>query len=190
MNQKAFVNIALIILVAIVIAGVVGYFVLRESSTQPILPTVEQLPTTQNKPPSVDQTPTSTFTDNTFSTNLNGYLETCMDTSAMYKRKNDLWGKVSNELPGKGLYYLDNKFVGYGMCDVVVCIELPKPYTIQLVEYKKVGEKAPPSDTGITANTLPVYQTVSLSGDVKIDIQYFSDKNCQNKNTFSTVIKR
>jgi hypothetical protein len=113
-----------------------------------------------------------------------------MDTSAMYKRVNGSWEKVSTDLPGKGLYYLDNKFVGYGMCDVVVCTELPKPYTMQLVEYRKVSEKVPPSDSGSTANTLPVYQTVSLSGDVKIDIQYFSDKTCQNKKTFSTVIKR
>ena len=142
-------------------------------------------PTASNNPATWE-----TYRNDDFSTNLNGYFETCMDTSAMYKRINGSWEKVSTELPGKGLYYLDNKFVGYGMCDVVVCTELPKPYTTQLVEYKKVGEKAPPSNSGSTANTLPVYQTVSLSGDVKIDIQYFSDKNCQNKKTFSTVIKR
>ena len=108
----------------------------------------------------------------------------------MYKRINGSWEKVSSKLQGKGLYYLDDKFVGYGMCDVFVCSELPNPYAIQLVEYKKVGEKTPPPDSGSTANALPVYQTISLSGDIKIDIQYFSDKNCQNKKTFSTVIKR
>jgi hypothetical protein len=190
MSQKGFSNIALVILVVVIIAGAVGYFALRKSPAQPILPVIEQPPITQITPPTTDQTPPATFTGNTFSTNLNGYFETCIDTSAMYKRTNGSWEKVSNELPGKGGYYLDNNFFGYGMCDVVVCTELPKPYTMQLVEYKKVGEKAPPSGSGYTANTLPVYQTVSLSGDVKIDIQYFSDKNCQNKKTFSTVIKK
>ena len=188
-NQKGFSNTVLIVLVVILV-GAVGYFALRKSPTQPVLPVVEQPPITQITPPGTNQTPPPTSSGNTFSTNLNGYFETCMDTSAMYKRINGLWEKVSTELPEKGLYYLDNKFVGYGMCDVVVCTELPKPYMMQLVEYKKVGEKAPPSDSGSTANTLPVYQTVSLSGDVKIDIQYFSDKNCQNKKTFSTVLKR
>ena len=190
MNQKGFSNIALIILIVVVIAGAVGYFALRKSPMQPILPVVEQPPVIQITPPSTNQTPPPTSTGNTFSTNLNGYFDTCMDTSAMYKRTNGSWEKVSTELPGKGLYYLDNKFVGYGMCDVVVCTELPKPYMMQLVEYKKVGEKVRPWDRGSSANTLPVYQTVSLSGDVKIDIQYFSDKNCQNKKTFSAVLKR
>ena len=171
MNQKGFINTPIIVLIVILI-GVAGYFTFQKW----------QAPT--NPPGAIN------IVDNNFSTNINGYFETCMDTSTTYKRINGSWEKVSTELPGKGLYYLDNKFVGYGMCDVVVCTELPKPYTIALVEYKKVGEKAPPSDSGSAANTLPVYQTVLLSGDVKINIQYFSDKNCQNKKTFSTVLKR
>ena len=179
-----------LIALVVILAGVVGYFTLRKSPTPTTPPNVQQSPVTQITPPTTSQTPPPTSAGNTFSANINGYFETCMDSSAMYKRINGSWEKVSSELPGKGLYYLDDTFVGYGMCDVVVCSELPNPYTIQLVKYKKVGEKTPPPDSGNTANTLPVYQTVSLSGDVKIDIQYFSDKNCQNKKTFSTVIKR
>lgn len=211
MKQKKFVSALLIGVIILVVIG--GYFVFFKqtcrlesppdlyvcgsnfshfinSFRQPVSVNPTQIPNINPTPPTTNQNQPPTFTGNAFSTNLNGYFETCMDTSTMYKRINGSWEKVSTELPGKGLYYLNNKFVGYGMCDVVVCTELPKPYTIQLVEYKKVGEKAPPSDSGSTANTLPVYQTVSLSGDVKIDIQYFSDKNCQNKKTFSTVIKR
>jgi len=178
MNQKGFANIAIIVLVVILV-GVVGYFIFKNWQVQTTPPTPLTPPESIN------------VVDNSFSANIDGYFETCMDNAVMYKRTNNSWGKVSNELPGKGLYYLDDKFVGYGMCDVVVCTALPKPYTMPLVEYKNVGEKATPPDSGgTTANTLPVYQAVPLSGDIKIDIQYFSDNNCQNKKTFSTVIKR
>ena len=192
-NQKGFANIGVTVLIVVLI-GVAGYFTFRKWQS-PTTPPIETLPVTQTPPqtipPTTSNPPVSiSVVDNNFSTNIDGYFKTCMDTSAMYKRINSSWEKVSTKLPGKGLYYLDNKFVGYGMCDFVVCTELPNPYTIQLVEYRNVGEKAPPSGSGYTANTLPVYQTVSLSGDVKIDIQYFSDENCQNKKTFSTVIKK
>lgn len=163
MDQKSFANVVLMILLAI-LAVVVGNFALRKSPAQP-----------------TNQTPPSAFTGDTFSINLSGYFKTCLDAPVMYKRANGSWKKANTELPGKGLYYLDDKFVGYGMCDAVACAELPKPYTMQLVEYKKEGEKTPPSDSGSTANTLPVYQTVPLSGDIKIDIQYFSESFCFNQ---------
>ncbi len=188
MNQKGFINIAIIVLI-VVIAGVAGYFGLRKTSPAPVTPSTSTQETTIT-----NQTLPSTSVSNTFSANINGYFETCMDSVAMYKRINGSWEKVSNKLPLKRDYYLDDKFVGSYRCHVA-CSELPNPYTMQLIEYKKVGEKTPPPDSGSAANTLPVYQipvyqTVSLSGDVKIDIQYFSDKSCQNKKTFSTVIKR
>lgn len=168
MNQKGFSNISLAVIAAII--AVSGYFVFFKN---------------QNTFPPYSVTP-----DNTFTANIDGYFETCIETASIYKQVNRSWKKVSNELPRKGLYYLNGKFFGYGMCDVVYCAELPKQYTLKLAEYQKVSEKAPPSDSGSTASTLPVYQTVPLSGAVKIDIQYFSDKNCRNKKTVSTVIKR
>lgn len=169
MNKKGFSNIfLLVIVITIITAG--GYLVFSKN---------------RNTIPPYSITP-----DNTFIASIDGYFETCMGTSIMYKRTNGSWEKVSTELPGKGLYYLDNKFVGYGMCDVVSCIELPKPYTLKLVEYQKVSEKSPPPDSGYTGSDLPVYQTIPLGGDVKIDIHYFSDKNCRNKKTVSTIIKR
>lgn len=168
MNQKGLTNISLAVIAAII--AISGYFVFSKNrSTFP---------------------PYSITPDNTFSTNIDGYFETCMDNAAIYKHLNGNWTKASNKLPGKGLYYLDDKFFGYGMCDVVYCTDLPKPYTLKLVEYRKISEKAPPSDSGSTASTLPAYQTVPLSGDIKINIQYFNDKNCQNKEAVSAVIKR
>lgn len=170
MDQKRSINVVVIVLIVLLV-GTAGYLTFQKwpAST---------LPGSTN------------VANNVFSTNIDGYFETCVDSTIMYKLENGLWEKVSNALPKKGLYYLDDKFVGYGMCDVVVCSELSKPYTVNLVEYKKVGEKTPPPDSGSTANVLPVYQTAPLSGDIKIDIQYFSDKKCQSQKTFSTVLKR
>ncbi|MBI2613377.1 MAG: hypothetical protein HYW62_01265 [Candidatus Levybacteria bacterium] len=170
MNQKGNVNNALIITIVILLIGIGVYFAFFKK---------------QNSFP-----PYSVTANNTLSTNIDGYFETCMNNTSVYKKKNSSWEKVSNELPRKGLYYLDDKFFGYGMCDVVYCDKLPMPYTMKLVEYKKVGEKTPPPDSGSSANVLPMYQTVSLNDDIKINIEYFSDNNCQNKKTISTVIKK
>lgn len=175
--KKGFANIIIIVLV-VLLAGVVGYFTFQKRRVSTI------------SPPLSTPSESITVVGNSFSASIDGYFETCMDSAVMYKRTDDSWEKVSNELPGKGRYYLDDKFVGYGMCDVVVCTELPKPFAMQLIEYRKVGEKAPPPDSGSVASAVPAYQTIPLSGDIKIDIQYFSDNNCQNKKTFSTVIKR
>lgn len=202
MNQKGFASIVLIVVI-VVLAGVVGYFAFQKRQA-PAVPLIGIPSITETQPqtiPLIISTPPESIivTGNSFPTNIDGYFEMgiddgyfqyCGGNAAMYKRVNNSWERVSRELPGKGLYYLDDKFIGYVMCDFIVCSKLPKPYTMQLIEYKKVGEKAPPPDINTMGNTLPVYQTVSLSGDVKIDIQYFSDKNCQNKKFFSTVIKR
>ena len=170
MNKKGFIKIPFIVLI-VTLVGIVGYFAFQKWQA-----------TTPSKAINV--------ANYNFSTDINGYFETCMDTSAIYKSTKGSWEKASTELPGKGLYYLDNEFVGYGMCDSVGCTKMPMPYTIPLVEYKEIGKKSPPSDSGTTASDLPAYQTVPLNGDIKIDIQYFSDSNCQDKKTFSTVLKR
>ena len=129
--------------------------------------------------------------DNKFAVYLTGYGKSCADNSVVYKQVNNSWVKISDEfLMGKGNYYLDDRYLGYSMgCDVVICSELPEPYTLNLVDYVHVGEKTPPSRIGTTAVTSPVYQSVPLSGEVKVEIKYFSDENCQNKKTYSTVIK-
>ena len=131
--------------------------------------------------------------DTVFSTNLTGYYKTCSDKEIISTRVNGSWIIVSDKFPEKG-FYLDDKFIfidtyGFG-CDALSCIELPKPYTLKLVEHKKVGEKTPPPDSGSTANTVPVYQTVPLNGEIKIDIEYFGDEHCGDKKSYSKVIKR
>ena len=138
----------------------------------------------------VDNTVTA---DTVFSTNLTGYYKTCSDKEIISTRVNGSWNRISDTFPEKG-YYLDDKFIfidtyGFG-CDALSCIELPKPYSIELVEHTKVGEKTPPPDSSSTANTVSVYQTIPLKGEIKVDIQYFSDEHCGDKKQFSTVLKR
>ncbi len=53
-----------------------------------------------------------------------------MQNTALYQSGTTAWEQIPTDLPPKGLYYLDDRFVGYGMCDVVVCTEIPRPYTI------------------------------------------------------------
>ena len=129
--------------------------------------------------------------DNTFIVPIQGYLETCSENSAIYKKSAEHgWEKVSTDLPARGLYYLDGKFVGYGMCDVVVCTEIPTSYSLRLVEYEQVGERAPPENSGSTAESLPVYNTVALIGAVKIEVNYFGDRGCRVPKTFSTMLQK
>ena len=130
--------------------------------------------------------------DTVFSLNLTGYYKTCSDKEIISTRVNGSWEIVSDKFPEQG-FYLDDKFIfintyGYG-CDALSCIKLPQPYTVQMVRHTKVSEKAPP-DSGSTTNTVPVYQTVPLKGEIKIDIKYFSDEQCRDKKNFSTVIQR
>ena len=86
---------------------------------------------------------------------------------------------------------LDQQFVGYGMCDVMVCTELPIPYTVKLIEYRQAGEQAPPDQSGSMTNApRPVYRTVPLTGDIKVNVAYYSDKDCQQPKAFSTILHR
>ena len=127
--------------------------------------------------------------DDTVTIPINGYMESCRDDTAVYTETPQGWEKVSTELPTKGNYYIDNQFVNYSMCDVIVC-EKGTSHAIGLVEYKQIGEKAPPANSGSTRPMVPVYQAVPLKGAIKIDVSYFSDKDCLRPAKFSTLMKR
>ncbi len=123
-----------------------------------------------------------------FSVELNGYFKTCDDNISIYKLINNSWEKVFKILPENGMYFVNDQFVDYSTCDAVVCSKLPNPLTLKLIEYKEIGQKMPPKASRSTAEFLPVFQSNLLTGEIKIDIQYFSDENCQTKKTFFTVI--
>lgn len=202
MAQKIFFNTVFVSLI-IILTGTVGYFAFNKQKVEPTPsvssnltevtpPIVEQAPVINNELASTTSSSQVTVTDRGISLNIKGYFVMCELFSTLYKKVNNSWEKVltDTDLPQKGLYYLDSEFVGYGMCDSHFCTELPSPLTNRLVTYKNVGSKAPPKNSGSSALTVPVYTTSPLTGEIKIDVNYYSDKDCQNKKTFSTVIKK
>ena len=173
MYQKGSIGnmVGVVILVLAVVLGV-AYFSFRHSDTFP---------------------PYTISTDNTLTTNIDGYFETCMDSARIYKQGvSGDWTIAVTEIEGKGNYYLDDEFIGYGMCDVVQCQELSKPYNLRLIEYTKIGEKDTPvgHPSGVNMKNVPVYESVPLTGDIKVEIPYATDASCQNKKTTSVIIKR
>lgn len=131
-----------------------------------------------------------TIGENTFSVDLAGYGTNCSDGGVFYREEAGVWKEVSSQLPGKGMYYLEDEFLGYGACDYVRCEKLKTPHTVSLIEYKEVGTKASPEDGGINGESVSVYKAVPLTGKLKIDVYYYGDENCTEAKTFSTVIEK
>jgi len=80
---------------------------------------------------------------------------------------------------------LDGKYYGYGMCDVVMCDKIPDSFSINLIEYKKIGEKESLETKGYM---VPEYQTAKLNGEVRVELKYFTDNKCENEKSFSTIV--
>jgi hypothetical protein len=75
------------------------------------------------------------------------------------------------------------------MCDVVSCYKLDNPYKINLIQYKKTVSK-PVHSQGINGNlTLPVYEQFPLEGDIKLEVIYYTDAQCKNKQIYTETIK-
>lgn len=126
-----------------------------------------------------------------FSTKIQGYGPSCASKASLFIKDGADWKKVLNQLPGKRMHYLDDKFQeGGAYCDFITCKLLPRTCTVPLVEYRRVQDKrAPVGRQGEESNLLiPAYRTVLLRGEIKIDIEYYDDKDCRNKRIFSTII--
>ena len=128
--------------------------------------------------------------DNELILNLTGYYRGCQRPQTIYKSVEDEWVEIRGDLPAKGQYYLDGQFNGYGGCDYDVCMKLPKTYIVRLVEFNQTDTKNPPADSFSDGSPVPVYQTVPLSGKLKIEINFYSDPDCKHqKNGTITVTK-
>lgn len=125
----------------------------------------------------------------THTVNIDGYVNYCMKDTTIYKKQNNDWVETITLLPYSGLYFLDGKFVPYGMCDVVSCHKLDKPYVINLIEFQKTGKQPAPANSGTTA-ILDVYQSVPLTGEIKIVVDYYSDEQCQTKQIYTEIINK
>lgn len=121
---------------------------------------------------------------------VSGYQSVCSDGVALYQWERGAWRQANRQLPGKGLYFLDGKFVGYGACDYVTCNEFAGPIEVSPFEYRKTGAKPPPKDSGTSAPELPVFETVELHGKLKVELSYFTDPKCTQRKTVTKVLRR
>jgi hypothetical protein len=91
--------------------------------------------------------------------------------------------KVESTLPTKGMYYLDDKYVSYGWCDLIVCAPARNPYSVSLVQHEKTGERASPD------GTVPVFRSIPLRGRLVISFETYSDKNCRRKRETEVTVE-
>ncbi len=133
------------------------------------------------------KTPDYEIKEDMLTVNLSGYTLSCSEPLRLYVQEADSWRETTQYLPLKGMYYLDGEYYGYKMCDVMICNKIDNPINIKLTEYKKIGEK---ESLETKDYLVPEYQTVNLSGKIKIEYEYFTDKNCKNKKIFSTIINK
>lgn len=118
---------------------------------------------------------------------MEGYIRVCADHAVVSVREDDGGKRLANRgLPGKGLYFLDDKFVGYGGCDVVTCSHTDG-MQVQLVEYQSLGTRPRPPDSGGSGQA-PVFRTVPLLGTIDITLGYFADAACSVPKTFSQTL--
>lgn len=130
--------------------------------------------------------PRYTLSGNTLKVHLNGYIPACSKPSVVYAKESNVLRQANQNLPGKGQYYLDGEYHGYGTCDFSACTKVDF-YETNLVEYKKVGEKESPESKEFK---VPQYETVNLSGQLKVELKYFTDNECSNEKSISLEINR
>jgi hypothetical protein len=125
------------------------------------------------------------------SVKLDGYKVDCCTEAVVSIKEHGTWRVVNQTLPGKGLYYLDDQFGGYGWWDVLSCIKIDS-LLVRLVEYKEIGMKEAPPNSGLSPKgiKIPVFKTIYLKGDIKIEITYYSNSTCTDNKVFTEFITR
>ena len=118
---------------------------------------------------------------------LDGYVESCTEPVISVMVDDGSWQPTNNSylLPDMGMLYLNDEYMGYMACDHVVCNPLSEPYRIPLQEYQRVGERTAPQDETLV---VPVYQTNVLTGRLKVELEYYADEACQEKQLYSVII--
>jgi hypothetical protein len=126
--------------------------------------------------------------NNILSVNLSGYKETCLSSIDLYKKNNGEFKKVESQ--PEYFHYIDDD-MSTNYCDVIFCKKIDSPYQIELIEFKKIGERVVPDNFHrLSGSKLPVYHTNNIITDeVKINIKYFSDPECTIPQYFSKVIE-
>jgi hypothetical protein len=121
---------------------------------------------------------------------INGYIHSCTTIPDVSVMEDGNWRQIQRTLPYKGVYYLDDKYIGYGWCDLETCVKIDS-LSVPLIEYTNIGmKKAPPNSEVSEGTMIKEFQTVPLHGEIKIEIQYYSDSTCTKKKMFSQIIMR
>jgi len=191
--------VTLFLLLLIAIGGPIAFFSWRkfEASSRMLQDAkVDQDQTAAE----LNSSDSSESNDQPLPTDTNSYIKSQEENSySLYKKEDGNWKEVSADFPDAGLYYKDGQFVGYGMSDFHIdssCVKTPDSYFKQIeniskqdfVEYKKVGIRPRPISYGL--DLASVYLSFPLHGDIKIVMKYYSDKDCTNQKTFSTIVKK
>ena len=129
-----------------------------------------------------EQNQNAIIEDNKVLVSIDGYRESCASGPAIFVYENGSWRKANTQLPGKGMYFLDGEYRGYGMCDHSVCNKIENPLKINLVEYAQVGKRESLETKGYYA---PEFNTIKLNGKIKVELDYYADSHCGNKKTFT-----
>lgn len=133
--------------------------------------------------------PTVKVENNKFQVDINGYMRYCINEPSIFVYENGDWREANTQLPGKGMYFLDGEYHGYGMCDVTWCYKIENPIEISLVEYVEVGKKESLEtalETG--GHQVPDFNTKKLTGKIRVELDYYTDSDCENKKTFTTTV--
>jgi hypothetical protein len=126
---------------------------------------------------------------------LRGYVETCTDDRLIHVRENGTWRRASFEPPGMDgePHYLHGEFHDMDKgCDLSMCQQVDR-VVVDLVEYEQIGEKdVPETSRSWRYGTLrvPEYRTVPLSGEIKVEYTYHTDKNCRRSKQYTTTIRQ
>jgi len=120
--------------------------------------------------------------------NLHGYMLSCMNEPLIQIKENGSWRDAKSYFaPKNALFFLDGELNISPVCDYVVCNPIENPISIELVEYEKIEEIYLYNYHGFTG-IAPVYKTVKLKGEINVSLKYFTDKECKNEKTFSTIV--
>jgi hypothetical protein len=134
-----------------------------------------------------------TINNNTLEIYLSGYNQTCVGRTIVYIKNNETWREVKNPFTTMNTEacYVDGQYRQNSRCDVVRCVKLKGPLKVELVEYVKVGMKEASEDHELLPGTMvPVYKTVPLHGEIKIQLHYFIDSSCTEERIFTKIIHR
>jgi hypothetical protein len=117
---------------------------------------------------------------------LKGFMQSCLSRPVVTVAETDGGTRVVDQsLPGKGNYFLDGKYNGYMMCDLVVC-NPASDQPVDLIAYEKTGTRPLPDGRG----DAPVYRTVDLKGKITVTLHYFSDDKCSVPKTLTQTVVR